>query len=143
MESFSHLINIVSSAIPQQFGREDVRKVISISAAMAVLYSAYKLASNSSKKKTNQEQGLKKIPVPSGSYPIFGHLLSLGVNPGRTIANWHKELGSIIKIHMGVKEWILVDDPALAHKIFVTYGAVCSNRIHQTYSSHYYSIDGL
>lgn len=143
MESFSHLINSISAVVPPQFDRENVRKIVSVSAAIAVLYSTYTLVSNSSKKRANQKQGLKEIPVPSGSYPIFGHLLSLGVNPGKTIANWHKELGPIFKIHMGVKDWILVDDPVLAHKIFVTYGAISSNRIHQTYSSHYYSIDGL
>ncbi|KAF1796681.1 cytochrome P450 [Mucor lusitanicus] len=143
MESISQLINSVSATVPKRFEQEDVKKVVSVSAAIAVLYTAYKMVSNSSKKRAARKQGLKEIPVPGGSYPIVGHLLSLGSNPSKTFSKWHQELGPIINVHMGVKEWVLLSDPVLAHKIFVIHGAQTSNRIHQTYSSHYYSIDGL
>lgn len=143
MESISHLINSVSIAVPKRLEQQEIKKVISVSAAIAVLYTTYKMVSNSSKKRAARKQGLREIPVPSGSYPVFGHLLSLGSNASKTISKWHQELGPIFNIHMGVKTWLLINDPALAHKIFVTHGAQTSNRIHQTYSSHYYSIDGL
>ncbi|KAK4509594.1 uncharacterized protein ATC70_007947 [Mucor velutinosus] len=120
MESIFHFINSVSAAVPKRLEQQDVKKVISVSAAIAVLYTAYKMVSNNSKKRAAQKQDLKEIPVPGGSYPIVGHLLSLGSNPSKTISKWHQELGPVLNIHMGALQEIL-----------------------QKYSSHYYSIDGL
>lgn len=98
-------------------------QVSSVVAASSALYASYRLITGSRKK-----QGFKEIPQPDSAYPFVGHLLSLGDKPSNTIAQWHSELGPIIKIRMGVQIWIMVADPALAHKIFVTNGAETSHR---------------
>ncbi|CEP19556.1 hypothetical protein [Parasitella parasitica] len=64
---------------------------------------------------------------------------SFGPLPGRTVSEWHRELGPIIKLQMGRRTWIVVDDPVLAHKIFVTHGADTSYRAYGTYADKYFS----
>jgi hypothetical protein len=61
--------------------------------------------------------------VPDCSYFYIGHVFSLGEIPGKTVEEWHNKLGPIIKLYMGVQTWIVVADPILSHKIFVTNGA--------------------
>jgi hypothetical protein len=64
----------------------------------------------------------------------------LGNQPGRQIGKWHDELNSpIIKVKMGVQEWIMIADPYLAHKIFVTNGAHTSARPFNTFCTTLYS----
>jgi hypothetical protein len=98
-------------------------QIASVAVASSALYTSYRLIASSKK-----NQGLKKIPEPGSSYPYFGHVLSLGEFPSKTITQWHAELGPIIKIRMGAQTWIMIDDPALAHKVFVTNGADTSHR---------------
>lgn len=100
-------------------------QVASVAAVSSILYATYKSVSNDNKK--NQTYG-KEIPSPKSSYPYVGHMLSLGSSPWNTITQWHEELGPIIKLKMGAQTWIMVDDPALAHKIFVSNGAETSYR---------------
>jgi hypothetical protein len=40
---------------------------------------------------------------------------------------------------MGVQEWIMISDPYLAHKIFVTNGADTSERPYNSFQSIHYS----
>ncbi|KAI7889067.1 cytochrome P450 [Mucor mucedo] len=82
------------------------------------------------------------IPVPDSAFPYIGHLLSLGSLPSETISKWHEKYGPIIKMYMGAQTWISVDDPILAHKIFVTHGVETSYRPHSTYAYYYYSAQG-
>lgn len=140
MERVNKLIESIS--IPPQLEREKIMPIVSIVAATAILYSTYKLVSNSNKKKNGKKQGLKDIPSPASPYPYVGHMFSLGSSPGRQITEWHKELGHIFKLRMGIQTWILIDDPLLAHKIFVTHGAEASNRPHSTFAYEYYSLKG-
>ncbi|KAL0579402.1 hypothetical protein ABG067_008645, partial [Albugo candida] len=77
-------------------------QIASIVVASSVLYSSYRLISGSNKLK-----GLKDIPEPKSSYPYVGHLLSLGEFPSKTVTQWHKELGPIIKLRMGAQTWIM------------------------------------
>ncbi|KAF1802550.1 cytochrome P450 [Mucor lusitanicus] len=69
-------------------------------------------------------------------------MLALGDAPIKKIIQWHKELGPIIKIHLGQQTWVLCDSPELAHKIFVTHGSETSFRPYSTYASEHYSFRG-
>jgi hypothetical protein len=126
-----------SVQIPRIEREHAVSIAISIAAATTLLYSSYQMISNSHQKK---RQGIKEIPVPGSAYPYVGHLMSLGNLPGKKISEWHRELGHIIKLRMGVKTWILVDDPVLAQKIFVTHGAQSSFRPYGVYTHEVYSM---
>lgn len=109
-----------------------------IAVASSLLYTSYKVFANTNKKK----EGIREIPVPSSSYPIVGHMFSLGESPGETISKWHADLGPIIKLKMGAQTWVIVDDPALAQKIFVTHGAQTSYRVESIYAYKHYSMGG-
>jgi hypothetical protein len=82
------------------------------------------------------------VSMPGSCYPYVGHMFSMGELPGKTVSKWHRELGPLIKIKMGCQYWTIVDDPFLAHKIFVTHGANTSFRPYSTYSYEYYSFKG-
>ncbi|KAI7873245.1 cytochrome P450 [Mucor mucedo] len=130
-------VNTFVNSFPQRFERERTA-ILSIAAATALLYATYKIVDKSSKKKS----GLKDIPSPSISYPYVGHMFSLGKSPCKKITQWHKEVGHIFKLDMGIQTWILIDDPLLAHKIFVTHGVASSDRPHSTFAYEYYSFKG-
>ncbi|KAL9541409.1 hypothetical protein MBANPS3_009135 [Mucor bainieri] len=119
--------------------------IISITAAAAVLYSTCRFVSLISKSKrsnNNTFHNATEIPTPGSRYPYIGHMLALGNAPSKKLIQWHKELGPIIKIHLGQQTWVLVDSPELAHKIFVTHGSQTSFRPYSTYASEHYSFRG-
>lgn len=118
--------------------RKNVLPIVSVTTAASLIYTTYRILKTEQEKKQN----FKKIPIPGSSYPYVGHMMSLGELPGRTIAKWHEELGPIINLKMGVQNWILVDDPVLAHKIFVTKGMETSYRPHNVYAHDHYSFGG-
>ncbi|KAL9552676.1 hypothetical protein PS6_004353 [Mucor atramentarius] len=140
MEHFTKFVESVH--IPQRIDREKLMPIVSIAAATTVLFASYKLISSSNHKKRMREQGFKEIPVPGSCYPYVGHMFSMGELPGKAVSEWHRELGPIIKIKMGCQDWYTIDDPFLAHKIFVTHGANTSFRPYSTYSYEYYSFKG-
>ncbi|KAI9253383.1 cytochrome P450 [Phascolomyces articulosus] len=87
-----------------------------------------------------QKQGFKNIPIPNGKVPYFGHLFAL-MRSSITVqtAQWQKELGSIMKIYVGVQPWIVVGDPYLAHEILAVNGSIASNRPYTTFSHDIYA----
>ncbi|KAI9026497.1 cytochrome P450 [Phycomyces nitens] len=87
-------------------------------------------------------EGYKEIPSPSGKYPFFGHILSLGSTPSIKIRKWHQELGPIIRLNMGAQPWILISDPYLAHELFVKNGINTSDRHKHSYAYWMYSKGG-
>lgn len=113
-------------------------QVASITVASSILYTSYRLIAGANKKR----RGTREIPVPGSSYPYVGHMFSLGELPGKTISKWHAELGPILKLKMGAQTWIMIDDPALAHKIFVGNGAETSYRPESIYAFKHYSMGG-
>ncbi|CEP11847.1 hypothetical protein [Parasitella parasitica] len=125
-----------TSLLPMLMKKGYMVPAIGVATAAAIVYSA------SSVNKSKQNQAVKEIPTPSSCYPYIGHMLALSTAPGKQLVEWHKELGPIIKIHMGKQIWILVDDPELAHKIFVSHGAETSFRPYSTYASEHYSFRG-
>lgn len=135
MEQATKLIESIS--LPK-FERKEVMPIVSIVVATTILFASYRLIQSSKKSK----KGIREIPVPSSSYPYVGHMLSLGELPGRKVTEWHNEFGPIIKLHMGVQTWIMIGDPVLAHKIFVSNGADASYRPHSVYSHNHYSLNG-
>lgn len=137
METLNYLIE----SIPPRFlEREKIVPVASITAATVLLLSSYMCLSRKGEGKNSQ--GIKEIPVPGSPYFYFGHMFSLGNSPGKVLAKWHREFGPILKLQMGIKTWIMVDDPVLAHKIFVSNGAVSSGRPHVTFAHEYYGFKG-
>ncbi|KAI8883842.1 cytochrome P450 [Backusella circina FSU 941] len=102
--------------------------------AFAVLYSAYQYY-----KKEDDHTG---IPTPDAAYPYLGHLLSLGDVPSTQISKWHDQYGPIIRVKMGIQNWIFVSDPLLAQKIFVGSGIYSSARPYSTFSTKHYSHGG-
>jgi hypothetical protein len=64
-------------------------------------------------------------------------MLSLGNYPGRALAKWHKNHGSIIKLKMGVQNWISIDDPYLAQELFAQNGVHSSSRPVTSFGFHY------
>ncbi|KAI8986528.1 cytochrome P450 [Pilobolus umbonatus] len=116
--------------------------LIGIAAATSLLlYSAYKTISGS-RDPFYDYKGTKDIPTPGSAYPLVGHLMSLGSLPHRKIAAWHEELGPIIRIRMGVQNWISISDAQLAHKIFVSNGVNASNRPKAIFHYKYHSRQG-
>ncbi|GAA5812331.1 hypothetical protein MFLAVUS_005782 [Mucor flavus] len=131
-------LELVESFSLPKFDRKEVTPIVSIAVATTILFASYRLLTSNKKNK----QGYKEIPVPGSSYPYVGHIFSLGDLPGRKVSEWHKELGPLIKLKMGVHTWIMVDDPAIAHKIFVSNGVESSHRPHSVYGYDQYSKGG-
>ncbi|KAG2214325.1 hypothetical protein INT47_000881 [Mucor saturninus] len=119
--------------IPTRVERKELLCVI---AAATVIYAFRQLIS------VEHEQVQKEIPTPPLSFPIVGHMFSLGALPGRTFSQWHSKLGPILKIKMGIRTWVIVDDPYLAHEIFATNGADTSFRPVNNFGDEHYSFHG-
>ncbi|KAI9010803.1 cytochrome P450 [Phycomyces nitens] len=86
--------------------------------------------------------GYKKIPSPSKKYPYFGHMLSLKDTPGIQLQTWHKTLGPIIRLNMGVQNWVIINDPAIAHELFSRNGIKTSDRQKHKFTYEMYSKGG-
>ncbi|KAG2237331.1 hypothetical protein INT48_009064 [Thamnidium elegans] len=119
--------------------RKDLLPIVSIAAAASIFFASRRFFSSGQ----NNKRECKKIPIPGSRYPYVGHMWSLGEVPGRTIRKWHNELGPIINLKMGIRNWFMVDDPVLAQKIFVTNGAKTSFRAHHVFSYDHYSMGGM
>ncbi|KAI9248400.1 cytochrome P450 [Sporodiniella umbellata] len=73
-------------------------------------------------------RGTKDIPTPEGEYFFLGHLPLIGRRFASKITEWHKELGPMFRIRIGVKDWLFIGDPHIAHDIFITKGKLSSGR---------------
>ncbi|KAI8144064.1 cytochrome P450 [Fennellomyces sp. T-0311] len=73
---------------------------------------------------------------------IIGHLFSFDKLPGYKLKEWHDELGPVIRIQMGVQQWITISDPNIVHHVLTVNGAVASNRPYQRFTSQGYSNGG-
>lgn len=69
---------------------------------------------------------------------MLGHIPFLSNNPGHVLLKWHKELGPIINLKMGILNFITISDPFMAHELFVSQGQVLSDRPYNTYLTDYY-----
>lgn len=124
--------NIVSN----NFEKDKALPIVTIAAAIALLYTTFKMFGSSNTKKIKND-----IPTPASSYPYIGHLLSLGELPSKTISDWHKEFGPIIKINMGAETWVSIDSPRMAHQLLVVNGVKTSHR-QTSYFFNLYTVGG-
>ncbi|KAI9316107.1 cytochrome P450 [Dichotomocladium elegans] len=86
---------------------------------------------------------LRELPMPSRGYlPYVGHLLSLGPIPGQQLTKWRESCGPIFRIKLGTKIWVVINDPKIAHDVFVTHGVSTSARPANTYAFRVYSMGG-
>lgn len=126
--------------LPSKLSALNTRRTLPrVATAVALLYTSYQITSYFLKKKQSQ---YKDIPMPTdGYYPFVGHLLSLGdeAQLEKKLAVWHKNLGPIIRLKLGVQTWIFVNDPHLAQKIFVANGVKVSGRRKTVFHHNYYS----
>ncbi|KAI8876971.1 cytochrome P450 [Backusella circina FSU 941] len=113
--------------------RDRAASIIGIAAAATLVYSTFSFLSE----KNKTPKGYTEIPTPAPSYPYVGHLLSLGKYPTRTFKKWHKELGPVIKLKMGVQNWVSLNDPQLAQELFAHKGIDSSRRPLTNFGLHY------
>jgi hypothetical protein len=132
--------SIKNITFPRLAKEHVVPVIVGTISASLVLYSSYHIVF--SRNNGKKAQNIKEIPMPGSRYPYVGHLMSLGELPARTITKWHEELGPIIKLQMGHQVWISVNCPALAHKIFATYGTETSYRPYTVFTQDYHSMNG-
>lgn len=59
----------------------------------------------------------------------------MGAMPAHKITEWHKKLGPILRIKMGVQDWVFVSDPIIAQELFASQGAVTSGRPFLTFGN--------
>ncbi|KAI9312910.1 cytochrome P450 [Dichotomocladium elegans] len=85
------------------------------------------------------------IPSPKGSVFYFGHLLSFkrDVMPVQMLTEWQKDLGPIMQIDMGVRRWVVITDPYLAHELMNIQGSITSGRPSYMFSHVYARNKGL
>ncbi|RCI06100.1 hypothetical protein CU098_013289 [Rhizopus stolonifer] len=76
-----------------------------------------------------------EIPTPEGAYYYLGHIPLLGKVPAFKITEWHQKLGPILRIKMGVQEWVFISEPNTAHEFFVAQGAHTSGRPYMTWGN--------
>ncbi|KAI9264098.1 cytochrome P450 [Phascolomyces articulosus] len=107
---------------------------------LGVTACVYLLISSMKNKDIDKKTGLKKLPSPKGAIPYFGHLLMLDEVPVNQFTKWHNELGPLFTVRMGVKQWVCVSEPYLAHQIFGVHGRYTSARPHTTYLCDYYAL---
>ncbi|KAI8139126.1 cytochrome P450 [Fennellomyces sp. T-0311] len=116
--------------------REKLPTVASIAAAVAIVLYAY------SKKGKREGEGLARVPIAPGWYPFFGHLLSMGKRPVLQLQKWHESIGPMFMVHMGSRQSIMINDPEIAHELFVQRGAITSSRHAHTFSHQIYGDGG-
>ncbi|KAI9320634.1 cytochrome P450 [Dichotomocladium elegans] len=82
----------------------------------------------------------KDIPIAPGAAPHFGHLFALAkAVPFEKLSHWQRDLGPVIQINMGVKRWIVLGDPRIAHDMLSVQGLYTSTRPFHTYTHVYQS----
>ncbi|KAI9269409.1 cytochrome P450 [Sporodiniella umbellata] len=66
-------------------------------------------------------------------------MLALRSSPFKQLEKWHRETGPIYKIDVGDQLWVMIDDPYLAHDVFVKCGTVTSSRPYHRFITEMYS----
>ncbi|KAI7867257.1 cytochrome P450 [Spinellus fusiger] len=106
---------------------------------VAVGTALYALYSSSKDKETG---GFDKIPTPKGKYPYLGHLPLLSEISFLKMHEWHKELGPILYIKMGVQDFVFISDPAIAHEVFNVKGGINNSRPSFKFADCLFSMNG-
>ncbi|KAI7858756.1 cytochrome P450 [Circinella umbellata] len=68
------------------------------------------------------------IPTPKGNAPYIGHLFTIGSDLIKRSHEWHQELGPIFYMKVGVRPFLIISDPNIAHELLVSNGRFTSSR---------------
>ncbi|KAI7861250.1 cytochrome P450 [Spinellus fusiger] len=107
--------------------------VVAVGTALYALYSS---------SKDKEAGGFDKIPTPKGKYPYIGHLPHLSGDSFLKIHEWHKELGPIIHVKMGVQDFVFISDSVIAHEILHVNGGITSLRAPSKFGEEVYGMNG-
>ncbi|KAI9477137.1 cytochrome P450 [Zychaea mexicana] len=118
--------------------REKLPTVAGITAAVAIILYAY-----AKTKSDNPGKGLKPVPTAPGWYPLVGHLITMGKRPVLQLQKWHESIDApFFSVYMGARRTVMINDPTVAHEIFVHRGAITSSRASHTFSHNIYGVGG-
>ncbi|KAI7863483.1 cytochrome P450 [Spinellus fusiger] len=92
--------------------------------------------------KDKNDDGFDKIPMPNRKYPYLGHLPYFRNNAFLKLYEWHKELGPIIHVKMGNKDFVFISDPVIAYKVFNVNGSITSLRPPNKFIDEYLFMNG-
>ncbi|XP_035684256.1 cytochrome P450 2U1-like [Branchiostoma floridae] len=67
-------------------------------------------------------------PSPSGSWPVVGHLLSLGRAPHLKLTEWRKQYGDVYTVRMGMEDVVVLNGYRAIKEALVDYKDAFSNR---------------
>ncbi|KAI7871282.1 cytochrome P450 [Spinellus fusiger] len=81
------------------------------------------------------------MPTPKRKYPYLGHIPLLGENSFLKMHEWHKELGPILHIKMGVQDFVFISDPTIAHEVFNVNGNITNLRPPNKFADGIYSMN--
>ncbi|KAG1442411.1 hypothetical protein G6F56_011071 [Rhizopus delemar] len=120
------------------FQRLEKKHTAILSTAVATVTLAWYIKRVIRKSKEFKNPGSKEIPTPKGEYFYLGHLPLFKKLPAVQVSEWHKELGPIFRIKMGVQHWVFIGDPEAAHDILMTQGSLTSGRPFVTYGTKHH-----
>ncbi|KAI7904795.1 cytochrome P450 [Cokeromyces recurvatus] len=125
---------------------QSTENITTIAGALAAIgfatYCIKRLFSKDKKTKTKQAKEYETIPSPKGAIYYLGHTPLLGKIPAHRITEWHRQLGPILRIQMGVQDWVFISDPYMAHDLFATQGTITSGRPYLTFGNGIAGIGG-
>ncbi|XP_035684756.1 cytochrome P450 2C31-like isoform X1 [Branchiostoma floridae] len=67
-------------------------------------------------------------PSPSGSWPVVGHLLSLGRAPHLKLTEWRKQYGDVYNVRMGMEDVVVLNGYRAIKEALVDYKDAFSSR---------------
>ncbi|XP_078604850.1 cytochrome P450 2U1-like isoform X1 [Branchiostoma floridae x Branchiostoma japonicum] len=67
-------------------------------------------------------------PSPSGSWPVVGHLLSLGRAPHLKLTEWRKQYGDVYTVRMGMEDVVVLNGYQAIKEALVDYKDTFSSR---------------
>ncbi|KAI9246447.1 cytochrome P450 [Phascolomyces articulosus] len=89
----------------------------------------------------NKNLSLKEVPSPGGALPYFGHLFKIPSSlPALKFDEWHRQYGPLIRVKMGVEQWIVIGERRIANDILKAKGAVTSGRPYHLFLSQYHTL---
>ncbi|KAL0096762.1 hypothetical protein J3Q64DRAFT_1709302 [Phycomyces blakesleeanus] len=131
----------MENSLVDYISKNNYVKTAAKAAAVSLTASLVYYAIKEPKEDNWNRKDFKKIPGPSG-YPFVGHMLSMGFTPSFQIEKWHEQYGPIVHINMGAQQWVIFNDPVLAHDLFVRNATKASDRRRHKFTNGMYSKGG-
>jgi hypothetical protein len=73
-------------------------------------------------------RGVIGLPKGPRGYPILGCFSLLRTYPEQTLHKWAQEYGPLYSFTIGNQRFVVVSDPDIAKSLFLSNGAICSDR---------------